>query len=98
MWGIRAGVWLLLFATILGCLMLAWFHPDFARTTALHSPPADLPAQQVKNRESMPRRTFHSHLPAPQMENATGPDLAEVRLDLFEQMSQDRRNWVDGRF
>jgi hypothetical protein len=94
-WGIRARVWLLMFATILVCLTLLWFQPDSARTTALLSPPGDIPAQQVQNREWMPHRSPRSHFPAPQMENGTSPDLAEVRLDLFEQMSQDRRSWLD---
>ncbi|MDB6032730.1 MAG: hypothetical protein JWM16_3068 [Verrucomicrobiales bacterium] len=94
-WGIRAGVWLLMFLTMLGCLMLVWFHPDSARPRASNSTPPNISFKQTQNRELTTPRKFHSRLLAPQLENATGTDLAEVRLDLFEQMSQDRQSWLD---
>jgi hypothetical protein len=97
--GIRTGVWFVMFVMMLGCLMLVYFHADLARPNAATLTPAAISHQLVvHNRSSRSGRTSHSRLPVQQLQSATSPEPPEVYLDLFEQMSQDRRSWVDGRF
>src|SRR3954453_8328056 len=84
-WGIRTRVWLLIFVTMLGCLMLIWLLPNPTRTTASNSPPTNKHSQQTQHIISIAHRSSPSPLPARQTQTATSPEPPEVRLDFFEQ-------------
>ena len=93
--GIRTTVWLFVFGLALVCVLIISRHHA-------EPPVGEIAAEGYRDQDSSPhswskvRRTAQTEVWPETYEDRAGYGNGEIDLSMVEQLSQDRRTWVDG--
>jgi hypothetical protein len=93
--GIRTSVWLILFGAVLVCVLTIALSRRHTSLVTRDAASENVAHQESSTRRASFRRTSHIEFTPTAYESGSSSDLDEVQLAMIEQMTQDRRTWMD---
>jgi hypothetical protein len=95
LFGIRTAVWVFAFGLVLGCIL-------GVRLLHTNTPVLELTAEEIHEPRAVAhsgrnvRTTVQVELRAKAYEDQVENNIGEIDLSMVEQVTQDRRTWMDG--
>src|SRR6266498_1139307 len=93
--GVRTGVWLIVLVLALVCVLPIKLSLDHTGRPTRGTASEDLADHDSSIHPPASVRTVHKRFPAEAYESGSGYDSRDALLSMVEQMTQDRRTWMD---
>ena len=93
--GIRTGVWLIVFGSVLVSVLTINLSRHHTSQPTRDTASEALPDLDSSTHRPSFRRTAHREFTPAAYESGPSDDIGEAHLTMIEQMTQDRRTWMD---